>query len=87
MPAVPFTGCKPITPCGVHVKNIMEDPSEFKLIYDPAHPDANSEGYVRMPNINYVQEMIDLMTASRNYEANITALNGAKEMVRAALRI
>ena len=87
-PAVPFfKGCEPIPDCGVRVNGIVEDPSEFKLVFDPAHPDANSEGYVRMPNINPVQEMIDLITASRSYEANITALNSAKDMVRAALRI
>jgi len=88
LPAVPFKHTEEVKPqCGVHVSGIIEDQSEFKLIYDPAHPDANSEGYVRMPNINYVQEMIELMTASRSYEANITALNSSKEMIRAALRI
>jgi flagellar basal-body rod protein FlgC len=61
--------------------------SEFKLVYDPYHPDANEEGYVRMPNINPVQEMIDLITASRSYEANVAALNSSKEMIRAALKI
>jgi len=71
----------------VKVDDIVQDPSEFKLVYDPAHPDANEDGYVQMPNINTVQEMIDMITASRSYEANITALNSAKEMVRNALKI
>jgi len=72
---------------GVEVDDIVEDPSEFKLVFDPSHPDANADGYVQMPNINTVQEMIDMITASRSYEANITALNNAKEMIRNALKI
>jgi len=57
------------------------------MIYDPNHPEANEEGYVAKPNINPVQEMIDLITASRSYEANVTALNSAKDMIRNALKI
>jgi flagellar basal-body rod protein FlgC len=72
---------------GVKVNSIVEDQSAFRIIHDPAHPDADREGYVRMPNINHVQEMIELITATRSYEANVTALNSAKEMVRSALRI
>jgi flagellar basal-body rod protein FlgC len=72
---------------GVHVEDIVKDPSAFKLVYDPAHPDANADGYVEMPNINTVQEMIDLIAASRSFEANVTALNSSKEMIRNALRI
>jgi len=72
---------------GVHVCDIVPDPSAFRLVYDPAHPDANHEGYVEMPNINPVQEMIDLISASRSYEANVTSLNNSKEMIKNALRI
>jgi len=87
-PEKPYHTTEPIEfHYGVKVDDIVQDPSEFKLVYDPAHPDANEDGYVQMPNINTVQEMIDLITASRSYEANITALNSAKEMVRNALKI
>lgn len=86
-PAQPFKKLTDSPRYGVHVDNIIEDPSVFKLVYDPAHPDANQDGYVEMPNINPVQEMIELITASRSYEANVTALNSAKEMVRNALKI
>ena len=72
---------------GVHVNEIIRDPSPFKMVYDPSHPDANPEGYVAMPNINPVQEMIDMITASRSYEANVTALNSSKDMIRNALKI
>ena len=72
---------------GVQVQSIIRDPSAFKLVYDPAHPDANIDGYVEMPNVNTVQEMIDLISASRSYEANVTALNSSKEMIRNALKI
>jgi flagellar basal-body rod protein FlgC len=72
---------------GVHVVDIVKDPSAFRLIYDPAHPDANADGYVEMPNVNTVQEMIDMISASRSYEANVTALNSSKEMIRNALKI
>ena len=86
-PAQPFRHIVDHPRFGTHVRDIIEDPSPFKMVFDPAHPDANDEGYVAMPNINPVQEMIDLITASRSYEANVTALNTAKDMVRNALRI
>ena len=86
-PAQPFKSIVDHPKYGVHVSDIVEDPSPFRMVYDPAHPDANSEGYVAMPNINPVQEMIDLITASRSYEANVTALNTAKDMIRNALKI
>jgi len=71
---------------GVEAK-INRDQSEPNLIYDPTHPDANSEGYVSMPNINVVSEMVDLINSSRSYEANVTALNAFKGMARNALMI
>ena len=86
-PAQPFKHIVEHPKYGVHVSGIIEDPSPFRMVYDPAHPDANEDGYVAMPNINPVQEMIDLITASRSYEANVTALNTAKDMVRNALKI
>jgi len=72
---------------GVRVVGITEDQSEPRLVYDPQHPDANSDGYVLMPNINVVTEMVDLITATRAYEANITAINAAKSMAMKALEI
>jgi flagellar basal-body rod protein FlgC len=56
-------------------------------VYDPQHPDANADGYVEMPNVNVVTEMVDLITATRAYEANIAALNAAKSMAQRALEI
>lgn len=72
---------------GVRVLGIVDDPSEPRLVYDPQHPDADADGYVEMPNINVVKEMVDLITATRAYEANITAINGAKAMAQKALEI
>lgn len=72
---------------GVRVVAIVEDESEPRLVYDPQHPDANGDGYVAMPNVNVVREMVDLVSATRAYEANITALNAAKQMAQRALEI
>lgn len=72
---------------GVKVTNISEDNSPFKLIYNPGHPDANEDGYVAMPNVDLSSEMVDMISASRAYEANITALNTSKSMAMKALEI
>lgn len=72
---------------GVEVSSIEEDQSDFKRIYNPGHPDADDEGYVLMPNVDVVTEMVNLMSASRSYEANVTALNSAKAMAMKALEI
>ena len=73
---------------GVQVSQIAEDTeTPFKRNYDPSHPDADKEGYVDMPNINIVTEMVDMMEASRAYEANITTIDTTKNMIAAALRI
>lgn len=72
---------------GVRVKAIEEDSSALKLVYNPTHPDANAEGYVSMPNVDMAKEMVDMISASRSYEANITALNASKSMVMKALEI
>ncbi|NLM52716.1 MAG: flagellar basal body rod protein FlgC [Firmicutes bacterium] len=72
---------------GVRVTAIRTDPTEPRLEYDPTHPDANEEGYVAYPNINVVQEMVDLVTAVRSYEANVTVLNAGKNMFLKALEI
>jgi flagellar basal-body rod protein FlgC len=72
---------------GVRVVAIKEDQSEFKLEYDPNHPDADEDGYVRLPNVEVVQEMVDMMSAYRAYEANITAINAFKDMAVRTLDI
>ncbi|GGA63142.1 flagellar basal body rod protein FlgC [Ornithinibacillus halotolerans] len=72
---------------GVKVSRIVEDEEPFKLVYNPSHPDANEEGYVQMPNVDPLKEMVDLMSATRSYEANITALNASKNMLLKALEI
>jgi len=63
------------------------DTSPFKMIYDPGNPDADKDGYVKMPNINIVTEMVDMMSASRSYEANVTALDASKTIAKDALEI
>ncbi|MBD7983524.1 flagellar basal body rod protein FlgC [Sporosarcina sp. Sa2YVA2] len=73
---------------GVKVNAIQEDTeTPFKLVFDPTHPDANEEGYVQMPNVDPLREMIDLMSATRSYEANVTVLNANKAMLMKALEI
>ncbi|MBB5179311.1 flagellar basal-body rod protein FlgC [Planomicrobium koreense] len=72
---------------GVSVSSIKEDQAPFIQTYDPAHPDANEEGYVFSPNVDPVKEMVDLMSATRSYEANVTALNASKSMFMKALEI
>lgn len=72
---------------GVKVSNIVQDESPFKLEYNPTHPDANEAGYVQLPNVDPLKEMVDLMSATRSYEANITSLNASKNMLLKALEI
>lgn len=72
---------------GVRVVGISKDDSPTRKVYDPAHPDANQEGYVEMPNVNIVTEMVDMIGATRAYEANVTVLNAAKSMALKALEI
>lgn len=72
---------------GVRVTSVEKDPSDLKLEYDPTNPDADADGYVRYPNVDEVTEMIDMMAATRAYEANVTALNSMKSMMLKALEI
>lgn len=76
---------------GVKVLEITKDTSQGRLVYDPDHPDAiksgPNKGYVEYPNVNIVNEMVDLISASRAYEANATVIDGAKDMFSAALEI
>jgi len=71
----------------VSVQEIAEDQAPGRLEYDPGHPDANADGFVEYPNINMVEEMVDMITASRAYEAGVTALGTAVSMAERALTI
>ncbi len=72
---------------GVQVAGIVEDPSPLRREYQPDHPDADDEGYVEFPNVDVVREMVDLMTASRAYEANATVIDVTKQMATRALEL
>lgn len=72
---------------GVKATRIIEDQSPTKLVYNPTHPDADANGYVNMPNVDVAKEMVDMISASRSYEANVTALNASKAMFVKALEI
>lgn len=72
---------------GVEVMEIMEDHNSPRLQYEPGHPDANGQGYVAYPNVNVVEEMADMMTATRVYEANVTAMKAGMDMQMKALQI
>jgi len=72
---------------GVKVGGIVEDASPFRRVYDPGHPDADKDGYVNMPNVNIVKEMTDMITASRAYDANCTAIDTTKSMLSSAMKI
>lgn len=72
---------------GVKSVGIVEDQSPFRRVYDPSHPDADREGYVSMPNVNVLNEMAEMMTSVRTYEANVTALSAEKTMFSKALEI
>ncbi|MBX5470330.1 MAG: flagellar basal body rod protein FlgC [Thermoleophilaceae bacterium] len=67
-------------PGGVEVAGIVEDSTPNRRVYDPGHPDADAQGYVLMPNVDPVTEMVDLITESRSYEANATAMQASKQM-------
>ncbi len=72
---------------GVRAVRIEEDTTPGPLVYDPGNPDANAQGYLERPNVNAVAEMVDMITASRAYEANVTAINAAKSMANKAMNI
>ena len=70
---------------GVEVAGIVNDPTPDQLVYDPGNPDADNKGYVKMPNVNSVTEMVDMIDESRSYEANVTAMNTSKDMYQKTL--
>jgi flagellar basal-body rod protein FlgC len=72
---------------GVEVKKIVPVDTPFKQVYDPTHPDADEKGYVYLPNVNLVEEMVNMLDANRAYEANASAIRAAKDMATKALEI
>lgn len=74
-------------PQGVRVAKVTTDTSAGARVYDPQHPDAGADGYVQMPNVNMAYEMIDLITASRAYEANLSVVKNSRQMAMKALEI
>ncbi|HKG38788.1 MAG TPA: flagellar basal body rod protein FlgC [Conexibacter sp.] len=72
---------------GVQVAGVVEDPAAPRRVYDPGHPDADAQGYVSLPNVNPVTEMVDLIGASRSYEANVTAMQAAKQIFSKTLEL
>lgn len=78
---------KKVTGGGVRVTEVVESQEDFKPVYDPDHPDADEDGYVYYPNVNNTEEQVDLMDASRVYEANVSALSVVKAMASKALEI
>jgi len=72
---------------GVEVKEILEDNDPPRKMYNPSHPDAGEDGYVDMPNISVLKEMVDMMSATRSYQANVTTIKSAKRMALKALEI
>jgi len=72
---------------GVKVTKISDDTAPFKQVYNPSHPDADENGFVMMSNVDVLKEMVDMISATRSYEANVTALNASKAMISKALEI
>ena len=72
---------------GVRVREVVEDPSPLKQVYDPKHPMADDKGYVSMPNVNVVDEMVNMLSASRSYQNNVETMNAAKTMLLKTLTI
>ena len=72
---------------GVQVAAVVSDERPGKVKYEPGHPDADENGFVTMPNVDVVTEMVDMISATRGYEANVTAINAAKQMAMRALEI
>jgi flagellar basal-body rod protein FlgC len=71
----------------VRVREIVADDRPGQMVYDPGHPDANGQGYVEYPNVNVVEEMVNMISASRAYEAGVSSIESIKQMAQSALRI
>lgn len=82
--AVPMAGPEA---SGVKVDRVVEDASPLKVVYDPKHPNADEKGYVTMPNVNVVEEMVNMISASRAYQTNVDTMNAAKTLLLKTLSI
>jgi flagellar basal-body rod protein FlgC len=82
--AVPMSGT---ASTGVKVKQVVEDASPLKMVFDPKHPQADEKGYVAMPNVNVVEEMVNMISASRSYQTNAETMNTAKTMLLKTLTL
>jgi len=82
--AVPMDGPES---AGVKVQQVVEDASPAKMVYDPKHPQADEKGYVAMPNVNVVEEMVNMISASRSYQTNIETMNAAKTLLMKTLAL
>ena len=87
MPSEKFQGVFTRKLEGVDVEEITESEKPFEKTYDPSHPDADQEGYVTYPNVNVLEEMTDMVSASRSYEANVNAINVTKHLFQKTLEI
>lgn len=85
--AAPINASMPKGVSGVVVTKVVDDPSPMKLVYDPKSPYANDQGYVTMPNVNVVEEMTNMLSASRSYQANVEMMNTAKTMIQRTLTL
>ncbi|HCS13927.1 MAG: flagellar basal body rod protein FlgC [Zetaproteobacteria bacterium CG06_land_8_20_14_3_00_59_53] len=74
-------------PKGVKVTSIIDDQRPFREVYNPGHPDADARGMVKMPNVNSVEEMVDMQSAARSFEANVTTMEAAKRMFQKSLEL
>lgn len=85
--AQPLNASMPKGVAGVRVTRVVEDASPMKMVYDPKNPYADGQGYVQMPNVNVVEEMANMISASRSYQANVEMMNTAKMMIQKALTL
>ncbi len=84
---VVFEAVQSGTGTAVRVQQVIEDPTPLKQVYDPKHPMANDKGYVEMPNVNVVDEMVNMMSASRAYQTNVETMNAAKTLLNKTLTL
>ena len=85
--AQPLSAAMPKGVSGVSVTKVIDDPSPMRVVYDPRNPFANADGYVTMPNVNVVEEMTNMLSASRSFQANVEMMNTAKTMVQRTLTL
>ena len=85
--AKPLNAAMPKGAAGVVVAKVVDDPSPMRMVYDPKSPYANEQGYISMPNVNVVEEMTNMISASRSYQANVEMMNTAKSMIQRTLAL